>query len=293
MFIRYVIVSCFMTFGLLAQPVYAATAATKEAGKDAKEVKDAAAAAKAAFPLRSQYLDVTVIETADLARRYGDVVIVDVRTKYEYDTLKVKDALLIDVTERTFVEQVRQLRQKTDKPIVFYCNGKTCRKSYDAVLATLNARIPNVLCYDAGIADWAKAQPDKTTLLGKSPVKPEELISHDNFKKRLLAPKEFEAKVEGKSLVLDVRSRAQRDSPLFPFRELRAPLGDNAAIDPVIEQAKREKKTLLVYDQVGKQVEWFQYYLEAKGVKDYYFMKGGAQAYSDATLGKVSLGEKK
>ncbi|MEK7816390.1 MAG: hypothetical protein AAB294_06180, partial [Pseudomonadota bacterium] len=62
---------------------------------------------------------------------------------------------------------------------------------------------------------------------------------------------------------------------------------------PIIERAKKEKKTLLVYDQVGKQVQWFQYYLESRGLKDYYFMKGGAQAYSDATYGKVSFGDKK
>jgi rhodanese-related sulfurtransferase len=266
--------------------------AWSNADKDAAK-KDAKPAAASAFPLRSQYLDVNVIETADLARRYNDVVIVDVRTKYEYDTLKVKDAQLIDVAKPNFTDKVRDLRKTTDKPIVFYCNGKTCRKSYDAALHALSARIPNVLCYDAGIADWAKSQPDKTALLGKSPVKPEDLISKDEFKKRLLDPKAFEAKVEGKSIVLDVRSRAQRDSPLFPFRESRAPLGDSAGLDPIIEQAKREKKTLLVYDQVGKQVEWFQYYLEAKGVKDYYFMKGGAQAYFDATLGKVSLGKPK
>jgi rhodanese-related sulfurtransferase len=290
MFTQYVIVTCLAVVGLLAQPAYAAT---KEPGKEAKVAKDAASAAQAAFPLRSKYIDVLVVETGDLVKRYDNVVIVDVRTKYEYDTLKIKDAVLIDVTDRTFVEQVRQLRQKTDKPIVFYCNGKTCAKSYDAALLALNARIPNVLCYDAGIADWAKAHPDRTALLGKSPIKTEDLISHDDFKKRLLDAKAFEAKVEGKSIVLDVRSRVQRDSPLFPFREQRAPLGDSASIDPVIEQAKREKKTLLVYDQVGKQVEWFQYYLEAKGVKDYYFMKGGAQAYFDATLGKVSLGDKK
>jgi rhodanese-related sulfurtransferase len=293
MFIRYLIVTCLATAGLLAQP---ALAATKEPGKEAKEVKevkDAAAATKAAFPLRSKYIDVSVIETGELVKRYDGVVIVDVRTKYEYDTLKIRDAQLIDVTDRTFVEQVRALRAKTDKPVVFYCNGKTCAKSYDAVLLALNARIPNVLCYDAGIADWAKAHPDRTALLGKSPIKTEDLISHDEFKKRLLDPKAFEAKVEGKSIVLDVRSRVQRDSPLFPFREQRVPLGDAAGLDPIIEQAKREKKTLLVYDQVGKQVEWFQYYLEAKGMKDYYFMKGGAQAYYDATLGKVTLGEKK
>jgi rhodanese-related sulfurtransferase len=234
-----------------------------------------------------------VISTADLARQYDKMAIVDVRSKYEYDTLRVNDALLIPVTDRRFIERVRELREGSSKPIVFYCNGKTCRKSYDAVLMALNARIPNVLCYDAGIADWAKAHPERTALFGKSPLKPEALISHDDFKARLIDPKDFESRIGPKAIVLDVRDRAQRDSPLFPFRESRPELEDYVAIDRFIEQAKKEGKTLLIYDQVGKQVEWVQYYLEAKGVKDYYFMKGGAQAYFDATLGKVRFGSAK
>lgn len=245
------------------------------------------------FPLRAKYLDVAILETADLDKRFGDVVIVDVRTKYEFDTLRIKDALLIPVTDRNFTEQVRKLRESTPKPIVFYCNGKTCHKSYDATLYALNARISGVLCYDAGIDDWSRTHPDKTVLLGRSPIKVDDLIGKDKFKAHLLDPKAFETKSEHKAIILDVRDKSQRDSPLFPFREQRASLEDKAGLDPIIEQAKREKKTLLIYDQVGKQVQWFQYYLESKGVKDYYFMKGGAQAYFDATLGKVTLGEKK
>jgi len=33
-----------------------------------------------------------------------------------------------------------------------------------------------------------------------------------------------------------------------------------------------------VYDKVGKQTRWFQYYLEQQGLKDYYFLAGGAEA---------------
>lgn len=247
----------------------------------------------AAFPLRSKYIDVAILETVDLEKRFGEVVVVDVRTKYEYDTLRIKDAQLIPVTDRNFVDQVRKLRESTPKPIVFYCNGKTCAKSYDAVLYAMNARIPNVLCYDAGIDDWSRAHPEKTVLLGRSPIKAEDLIGHDQFKARLLDPKAFGAKAEGKAIVLDVRDKSQRDAMLFPFREQRVALEEKARLDAVIEQAKKEKKTLLVYDQVGKQVQWFQYYLESKGLKDYYFMKGGAQGYSDAMYGKVTFGGKK
>jgi rhodanese-related sulfurtransferase len=244
------------------------------------------------FPYRSQYIDVTVVELDELHKRFKDVVIVDVRSEYEYETLHIKGAINIPL-DRKFVDKVRELRLKTDKPIVFYCNGKTCRKSYDAVLKTLSARIPDCQAYDAGVFDWAKAYPDLTVLVGKSPMKPGDLLSSEDFKSRLLAPKEFAAQIDGRVIVLDVRDRVQRDSPLFPFKESRAQLDETAKIDQAIDQAKREKKTLLIYDAVGKQVQWMQYHLEAKGLKDYYFMKGGAQAYWDATLGKVSLGDKK
>lgn len=237
-------------------------------------------AAGDAFPLREQYRDVSVIETAELAKRYDDVIIVDVRSQYEYDTLRIKDAQLISLSDPHFVSRVKELRTSNDKAVVFYCNGKTCHKSYDAVRKAQTMRVKNVYCYDAGVADWAKASPERAALLGVSPVKTENLISHDRFKEHLLEPAEFESKVSA-AIVLDVRDRSQRDSPLFPFREQRVQMEETARIDAVIDQAKREKKTLLVYDAVGRQVEWLQYHLESRRLKDYYFMKGGAKAYSD------------
>jgi len=36
---------------------------------------------------------------------------------------------------------------------------------------------------------------------------------------------------------------------------------------------------LMIYDAAGKQVRWLQYYLEDKGLKSYYFMAGGINAY--------------
>lgn len=264
------------------------------AASDAKPQPPAGGADAAAFPLRPQYIDVPVLDTADLDKNFANVYIVDVRSPYEYDTLRIKDAVLIPLTDKNFVEEVRKLREKSaNKPIVFYCNGKTCRKSYDAVLKAKAARISNVVCYDAGIADWAKSHPEKAVLLGRTPIKVEELLTSAKFKAHLLDPKAFEAKVGPNSIVLDVRDRVQRDTQLFPFKEQRAQLEEKDKLDAIIEQAKRDKKTLLVYDAVGKQVEWFQYYLENKGLSDYFFMKGGAQGHFDAKYGKISFGEKK
>lgn len=246
-------------------------------------------AANEEFPYRVRYPDVEVMTTADLAKRFDGVLVVDVRSKYEYDTLHVKGAVNVPL-ERHFTEEILKLRAQHNKPFVFYCNGKTCHKSYDAALLAAKARLDQLYAYDAGIFDWAKAQPERTVLLGKSPINPDNLISDDRLKARLLAPKDFVAKVNDKALVLDVRDRAQRDSALFPFKEARAQLDEMKKIDVVIDQAREQKKTLLVYDQTGKQVQWFQYYLESKGIKDYYFMKGGAQGHFDAMYGKVVLG---
>jgi rhodanese-related sulfurtransferase len=242
------------------------------------------------FPMRVRYPDVEVISTADLAKQYADVVIVDVRTKYEYDTLHIKDAVLLPLGTN-FGERALALRAKSgNKKLVFYCNGKTCHKSYEAALLAERARVANVVAYDAGIFDWAKSNPDLTVLRGRTPIKPTDLISAEDFKAHQLEPKAFEEKIGSNAIVLDVRDKRQRDTALFPFREQRAQLDDAKKLEAIIDEAKAKNKTLLVYDEVGKQTQWFQYHLESKGLKDYYFMKDGAQGYFDATLGKVVLG---
>lgn len=246
-------------------------------------------AANEEYPYRVRYPDVSFMTTEELNKRFNEVLIIDVRSKYEFDTLHIKNAVNVPLTTN-FGDKIVLLRQKFDKPFVFYCNGKTCHKSYDAVLLATKARLENLYAYDAGIFDWAKAQPERTVLLGRSPIVLADLIDEKSFKARLIEPKDFAARVGDKSVVLDVRDRVQRDTALFPFKEQRAQLDEMKKIDVVIEDVKAQKKTLLVYDQTGKQVQWFQYYLESKGVKDYHFMKGGAQAHFDHFLGKVVLG---
>lgn len=245
------------------------------------------------YPLRAQYPGVPIISTDELSRNFGNVAIVDVRSKFEFETLRMEGAQLMPVTAPGFLDAARRLREASPgKQIVFYCNGKTCAKSYDAAAKAAEARILGTVCYDAGIFDWVKAHPDRAALLGKSPVRPDALIDDKRFKERLLDPREFSTRAAGNALVLDVRDYAQRDNPLFPMREMRAQLDEKERLTAAFDEARRGKKTLLVYDAVGHQVKWLQYHLEANGVHDYYFMKGGAQAWYDDTLGKVKLGGK-
>ncbi len=234
------------------------------------------------FPGRKSFPAVPYVELEQLHQKRDKVVIVDVRTAYEYDTLRIKGALNINVHDAGFLDAMRKLRDANpDKEIVTYCNGRTCNKSYEAVQKCRNVKIENVTAYDAGVLDWSKKYPQEAELLGKSPVDPKRLISSERFKEHLLEPKKFESMAANDNvIVLDVRDRFQREaSSLFPGMDKRAALDDKVTLDKYFNKAKKERKTLLIYDAAGKQVEWLMYYIEDQGVASYYFMHGGTAAY--------------
>lgn len=247
----------------------------------------AAWAAADEFPGRATYSEVAVISLEDLKLRLNDVVVVDVRSEYEFETLRIKGAKNIPLSGKNFVDDVAKLRTETNKDIVMYCNGKTCMKSYQAARQCNSAQIPNVLAYDAGIMDWAKVNPSEAILLGKVMGDPKKLIGKELYEKHMLAPAAFGEKVASTdAIVLDVRDRFQRDAlAIFPGRERRAYLDETKKLDRYINKAMSENRPLLVYDEAGHQVRWFQYYLEDKGVRDYFFMKGGTSAYFKALTG--------
>jgi len=233
------------------------------------------------YPGRKLYHDVSVYSLEKLTKERENVHVVDVRTPYEFETIHVSDALNIPLSRGDFVKHINDLRAKSPKPIVFYCNGHTCFKSYKAARKAQVFGVKDVHSFDAGVFDWANANPDKTVLLGKSPIDPAKLISKKAFKSKLMEAKEFEEKVKsGDYFVIDVRSRIQRSAMgLFPFTEKWASLDDNDKLRGLLEQAKSQKKPLLIYDNVGKQVRWLEYRLRDMGITDYHFMKGGAEDY--------------
>ena len=122
------------------------------------------------FPGRSEYPDVLVYEKSELFNDFSDVVLVDTRSKYEYETLRIKGAVNIPVASKDFDQKVSQLRASTTKPIVFYCNGKTCYKCYRAGRKANSLNIEDTYAYDAGVFEWAKTYPNHVVLLGMSPI---------------------------------------------------------------------------------------------------------------------------
>ncbi len=239
-----------------------------------------AAHAAEAFPHRAIYLAVPWIETEDLYQRRDQFNIIDVRTSYEFETLHINGALNIPVEEYGFVDALKKVRQEDARPIAVYCNGHTCKKSYEAAQKALEGGVEQVYAYDAGIFEWTVAHPNEATLLGKSPVDTARLIPKEKFEAHLLPPADFLAQMKTGGIVLDVRDASQRADTLsvFPMYQRSVSL-DNAQLKSFVDQAKKENKTLYIFDAVGKQVEWLQYYLEDQGVAHYYFLKGGARGY--------------
>lgn len=246
-------------------------------------------AAKSDFPHRSRYKNVTVIEIDDLHRKLGDVIVVDVRSRYEYETLHIKGAANISLSRKDFAAKLKELRNGSKKTLIVYCNGGTCKKSYKAARKASKGNISNVMAFDGGIYNWASKYPAYSVLLGHSPMRANAFIDSKSFKGRMLGASDFEMRMGPRAQVLDIRDRAQRDTQLFPFKEKRAQLDEIDRLKILVTQAKHSGKTLLVYDKVGKQVRWFQYFLEKQGVRNYYFMKGGSEGYYETKLGKFRI----
>ncbi len=239
-----------------------------------------AAQADDSFPLRPLFPGVTTIELNTLHEQRDNMLIVDVRSDYEYQTLHIKGALHIPADESEFIENLRDLRENDSRTLVFYCNGHSCRKSYEASVRANQAGIHNHLTFDAGVFDWAKAYPQEAVLLGQALSDGSRLIGQEKQQQHMLEPEAFATRARHRdSIVLDIRDNSQKDGiNLFPMRQHSVAL-DNERLASFVHQAKNEGKTLLIYDAVGRQVSWLQYFLEAEGLKDYYFMRGGAREF--------------
>ncbi len=236
------------------------------------------------FPGRAEFPEIPLYQKSELFKNLNKVVIVDARSALEFETLRIKGAVNISVASKKFAENVKALRKTTNKPIVFYCNGRTCYKSYKASKAALKAGVKNVFAYDAGIFEWATTYPKHAVLLGTSPMDPSKIIPKSKLTARFLTPRTFtetaRSAPRNKILVLDVRDMYQRAGVgYFTGLEKWVSLDDQNKLAKYLKKAINEKRTLFIYDETGKQVRWLQYTLEQHNIKNYYFMKTGAKGF--------------
>lgn len=233
------------------------------------------AGAEEGYPLREKFPQVKYMTTETLNKDYQNVIFVDVRSKIEFDVIRINKAIYEPITTALFTKNLEKIREKAGtQPMAFYCNGHSCAKSYEAAELAMKAGFQNVYAYDGGIPDWVKAHPEKTTLMGQSPAPMDKLISKEKFEKRTIGFEEFKKRAASPdAMVIDVREPFQRKQ----FPKLPGTLR-NVPSDRLVELIKKGEfkgNQLLILDAVGKQVEWIQYYLESGGYTNYYFLKKG------------------
>lgn len=234
------------------------------------------------FPGRKLYPSVETIELEQLRKQLDTVTVVDVRSRFEYDTLHIDGAHHIALSDRDFASRVASLEAETGKPLVFYCNGRTCEKSYRAVVKVEHQSAVDPRSFDAGIFDWARANPDRTVLLGEPLVDAGRLLTKEKFEAHLLPPRQFGLELKSAGFAVDARDSKERAGlALFMGWEKRIPFDNREKWDRLLAERTDPGRPLLIYDAVGKQVQWLQYLLEARGVQNYYFMAGGAKAFFD------------
>ncbi len=97
------------------------------------------------------YKNLTVEETKSLIQENPDLVVLDVRTKEEYEISHLQNAILIPVSE--LAGQLAELDK--DKKILVYCN--TGIRSAMASKILVNNGFSSVYNMLGGIDDWIKA----------------------------------------------------------------------------------------------------------------------------------------
>lgn len=232
----------------------------------------------AQFPHRSTFPNIVTISAEELAASLNDHLIVDVRSEFEFDIVHIQGAHNAPMATMIFTKTVERLRERfgTELPIAVYCNGTSCRKSYEAADTLQKNNIKNVVVYDEGVDTWLHKFPALTVLVGK-PASLERLIRDDQLNEHVLDVAAFMQRLsaEPTALTVDIRDPIQRTVvlplPAEPFQLDK--------FSRFIHQSRFKDRTLFIVDAVGKQVRWLQYLLKDKGYKNYYFLEGGAEAF--------------
>lgn len=245
------------------------------------------------YPNRKFYPQLSYISTEQMvdAVSKSKYNVVDARPTLAYSTLHIKQAENFSAQDKQFNEKIMLLINKNNKPIVFYCGGLACLKSYKASnLAIQELQKSNikreVYTYDSGISAFAYASPEWVLKNGQE-VSPENpLLDMTKIKKHAKNAADFTHSIntdeENQYVILDVREKNQQMlRKIFTFkREKKLTLLHPEKMTAFLNKVKGSGKTLMVYGSVEKQIEALYPLIQTSGIKKWYYLEGGEVAYS-------------
>jgi rhodanese-related sulfurtransferase len=243
------------------------------------------AAADQSFPLRSFYPNVTTISTEQLQDIYFTAIVIDVRNSFEYDFIHISKAKHVPLSAAGFVAAVQKYRSRAaETPIILYCNDSSCTQAFRAAMLLQAAGFKSLFVYDAGVFSLMKTAPEKITLMAATPAQPDLVIADDFYERVRLDFVAFKLKAAlSGTLVVDIRDIYSRS--YIPVMSNIHNIPTEAFLQAITNRIWLEKK-LLIFDQDGSQTAWIQYFLEANGYTNYFFLRYGVKGLAPAELRK-------
>jgi len=251
------------------------------------------------YPNRQYYPQLSYITTKQMinavnADKYN---VIDARPVLAFDTLHVKEAANIEPGDKQFKEKLMNIIKKNDKPVVFYCGGLACLKSYKAsakAIKILNAQSikRDVLTYDSGISAFAHASPEWVLKNGKEISADNPLLDLKKLKKHAKNSEEFVNMVNNDKnkqyVILDIRESSQKLlHKLFMFKnEKKITLLKPEKMIVFLNKIKGSGQTLMIYGSVEKQIETLYPLIKTSGNKKWFYLEGGEKAYSEYMIKK-------
>lgn len=251
------------------------------------------------YPNRKFYPQLNYVSTKQMsdAVSAGKYNVIDSRPALAYTILHIKEAENFSAGDPQFSEKLMLLINKNNKPIVFYCGGLACLKSYKASVKAISElqkrKIERkVYTYDSGISAFAYESPGWVLKNGIEVSAENPLIDMEKIKKHAKSVEDFtdlvNADKENQYFILDIREKNQKMlSKIFMFkREKKLTLNAPEKIIAFLNKVKTSDKTLMIYGSVEKQIESLYHLIKISGVKKWYYLEGGEVAYSQYMIQK-------
>jgi len=109
-------------------------------------------------PYRAFYQDVDVISTVELYERLFTVALIDVRSRFEFDVVRINRSISLPLGDRQFSSRLEKLTVPGENVVVvFVGNYLDCPRPFEAAWIARTIGLRNVYVYDAGISSWLHA----------------------------------------------------------------------------------------------------------------------------------------
>ena len=251
------------------------------------------------YPNRKFYPGLNYISTEQMVKDVAEkkYLVIDARPELGYQNLRIKESVNIHSLDKEFVAKFNKAIEGNNKPIVFYCGGLACRKSYEASVKAMDELLKRkinrkVYTYDAGITAFAYASPKDVLKKGKdiSPENP--ILDKAKLQKHAKSAEEFIYMIDndekGEYVILDIREPRQRIlRKLFMFKdEHKITVHEPAELTGFLNYIKQSKQTLMIYGAVEKQIETVFSLVQTAGIKKWFYLEGGEHAYSQYMIQK-------